>query len=146
MSDENVEIVRAYFEDLDRALGSYWENPDVPFRETAEGKRLRERLHQEVIWRPAFSPDEFYGYEGINRAIADWLEITDGWRISVEDVVDAGGDRVLGTWRVHTRGKLSGAEADQRLFVVCAIREGQIVLIEDHLDQSEALEAAGVRE
>jgi ketosteroid isomerase-like protein len=147
MSQNDVQLVRAYFEDLDRALAGYSRNPDVPFAETADGKRLRERLHPDIVWRPPFpTEEEFRGYDGINRALAVWSEAIEDWRITVVDLVDAGGGRALGTLRIHTRGKGSGVAVDQTLFTVFEVRDGQIVLIEDHLDRAEALEAAGLRE
>ncbi|HXF01175.1 MAG TPA: nuclear transport factor 2 family protein [Solirubrobacterales bacterium] len=145
MSQTDVQLVRAYFEDLDRALASYSRSPDVPFADTPDGKRLRERLHPEVVWRPPFpTEEEFRGYDGITRALAVWSEAVEDWRITVVDLVDAGGGWALGTLRIHTRGRESGAAVDQTLFTVFEVRDGQIVLIEDHLDRPEALEAAGL--
>ena len=147
MSQNDFQLVGAYFEDLDRALARYSRSPDVPFAETADGIRLRERLHPEVMWRPPFpTEEEFRGYDGIIRALAVWSEAVEDWRITLVDLVDAGGGWVLGTLRIHTRGRESGAAVDQTLFTVFEVRDGQIVLIEDHLDRAEALEAAGLRE
>ena len=147
MSQKDVHLVRTYFEDLDRALDGYWRSPDGPFAETADGKRLRERLHPEVVWRPPFpTDDEFRGSDGIIRAMADWTGAINDWRITLLDVVDAGGGWVLGTLRIHTRGRGSGAVVDQTLFTVFEVRDGRIALIEDHVDRAEALEAAGLSE
>jgi ketosteroid isomerase-like protein len=64
----------------------------------------------------------------------------------VEDLIDAGGDRVFGLITVHTRGKGSGAAVDQRVFTVFVVRDGRITLIDDFTERSDALEAAGLSE
>ena len=144
MSAENVEIVRGYFEDVGRALDTYWESPDAFAFVGADGKALNERLHPEVVYNPTWSPEEFHGHKGATGAVVEWLEILDDWRITVEHVDDAGDDLVIVTLRAHAHGKSSGVDVDQHIFSVCAIRDAQIVLIDDHLTLSEAREAAGL--
>ena len=59
MSQENVEIVRRYFQLIDRMLGEYWVNP-VPLASTPRLNRRSEmymlmRSGNRLTWRP-FGP------------------------------------------------------------------------------------------
>jgi hypothetical protein len=49
MSQENVEIVRAYYFEIDRALEAHWANPEVALSESAATTAIIERLHPEVV-------------------------------------------------------------------------------------------------
>jgi ketosteroid isomerase-like protein len=147
VSPENVEIVRGYYRDLDHALEVHWAEPAAPFADPVRTGELLERLHPDVVWRPPFRPGgAFRGREEVRRAVSDWLDATDDWRVTVDDLIDAGGDRVFGVITVHTRGRGSGAVVDQRVFTVFVVRDGRIALIDDYTDRRDALKAAGLRE
>jgi len=148
MSEENVEIVRAYYADIDQALEAYWARPETALSESAEAKAIIDRLHPEVVWKPPFrSDDEGYrGPEGIRRALDELVEAFEQWRISIEDVVEASEGRVLLTASSHVRGKGSGVAFDQRVFTVATLRDGKLAQMEDFTERSQALEAAGLSE
>jgi ketosteroid isomerase-like protein len=148
MSQEKVEIVRAYYDDIDRTLKAHWANPGVGLSESAGTKAIIERLHPEVVWKPPFrSADEGYrGPEGIRRALDELVEAIEEWRITVEGVVDGAEDRVLLTSSSYVRGKGSGVAVHQRVFTVVTFRDGKMAEMEDFTDRNEALEAAGLRE
>jgi len=148
MSQENVEIVRAYYADIDSALEAHWADPEVALSESAGTNALIERLHPEVVWKPPFrSSDEGYrGPEGIRRALDEMVEAIEDWRITIEDAVDAGDGRVLLTGASHVRGKGSGVSFDQRVFTVVTLRDGKLIQMDDFTERSQALEAAGLRE
>ena len=143
MSRANVEIVRGYYEVLGGWLDAYWADP-VPLDETSH--ELLEHLDPEVEWDWAFEARTFRGREQLLRAVADWIEAVDDWRVKVEDLIDAGGDHVFGILRVSVRGRGSGARVDQRIFTAFTIRHGKIARIDDYTDRAEALEASGLRE
>jgi ketosteroid isomerase-like protein len=145
MSQENVEIVRGHYERLDCWLERYWADPG-PVDQTAGMDEVFELLDPEVEWDWVFSPETFRGREQLVRALADWLEAVEAWRIVVEELVDGGGDQVVAVLRVLARGKGSGAPVDQRLFTAFTLRDRKIVRIDDYIERAQALEAAGVHE
>ena len=148
MSKENMEVARAYYADIDRTLKAYWASSEVALSASAETQAIIERLHPEVVWKPPFrSADEGYrGPEGIRRALDELVEAIEDWRITVEDVFEAGERRVLVTGSSHVRGKGSGVTFDQRVFSVITFRDGKIAQVEDFTERSQALEAAGLSE
>jgi ketosteroid isomerase-like protein len=148
MSQDNVEVARAYYADIDRTLKAYWASPEVALSESAETQAIVERLHPEVVWKPPFrSADEGYrGREGIRRALDELVEAIEEWRITVEEVVEAGEGRVLLTASSHVRGKGSGVTFDQRVFTVITFRDGKIAQVQDFTQRSQALETAGLGE
>ncbi|MGH2925907.1 MAG: nuclear transport factor 2 family protein [Solirubrobacterales bacterium] len=140
MSQENVEIVRRYFELIDRMLGEYWLNP-VPLSEYPETEQAFNEVHPDAEWKPPHM-EAFRGKDAWLAAVSDWLDAADHWRIVIEDVSDLGGDRVLVESRNAIRGKGSGLEVDQAISTVVTVREGRIAAIWDFTDRQAALEAA----
>ena len=57
-----------------------------------------------------------------------------------------GRPRVVATVRFRARGRGSGIEVDGRLYDVFTLRDGKIVRMDQFTEQSEALEAVGLRE
>ena len=146
--EENVGIVRGYYAEIDRILQAHWADPEVPLSQSARTEAIIERLHPEVVWKPPFrSADEGYrGPEGIRRALDELVEAIEEWRITIEDVVEAGDGRVLLTGISHVRGKGSGVTFDQRVFTVVTLQDGKIAVIEDFTDRRQAREGAGLSE
>jgi ketosteroid isomerase-like protein len=144
MSEQNVEAVRAYYEAADRWLASYWADPRLPFEETAELRDVFDRLDPEAEWDWLFGRETLRGEEQIRRAIGDWLETVDGWRIAVEEVIGGTEGRVVAVLNVQARGRGSGAPADQRVFAVVTVRDGKLTRVHDHTERAKAEEAAGL--
>ena len=131
MSQENVEIVRAHYDHLNRLGEPKREDyaPDATFDST--------RLLGFGIYR---GRDEF---------VAAWLEYRDTfdeWGIEVEEILDGQGERVFAAVRDGGRMKASGGEVRNRLFHVWELQDGKIVAWTVFLDRSHALEAAGLRD
>ena len=144
MSQENVEIVRRYFQLIDRMLGEYWVDP-VPLSDYPETEEAFKAVHSNAEWKPPHM-EAFRGKDAWLAAVTDWLDAADHWRILVEDVSDLNGDQVLVESRNAIRGKGSGLEVDQAICTVVTLREGKIAAIRDFTDRHTALEAAGLRE
>jgi len=147
MSQENVEIVRGYWEVIGRVLDEYWANPDVPLSESpVVDQGAFDLVDPDAEWTPAGQLRTAHGREQWLRAIDEGLEAVDYWRPEVEKVIDAGEDKVVAVVRVSIRGKGSGVSVSQQIFTVVAVREGKIARITEYTDRAEALEAAGLRE
>jgi ketosteroid isomerase-like protein len=132
MSSENVEIVRRAYE----AFNSEGSRGTLPF------------LHDDVEWDesalPARKPGVLRGHEGIlelDRQNAElWREI----RAEVEEIVDAGDDRVLAFLRAVGRGRFTGEEVVLPLAHVWVMRDGKGVSVTLYLDPQAARDAAGL--
>jgi ketosteroid isomerase-like protein len=129
MSQENLEIVRMFYESIrrdDYSAALAYLAPDVVYRVLQEG--------------PAHGPDAVRAMW--ERWESDWEE---GAETIAEEFIDAG-DRVLVTVHESGRGRGSGIEVDARLFNVFTLRDGEIVHKVEFTERSEAREAAGLRE
>jgi uncharacterized protein len=133
MSQENVEIVRRFYEQFNSSGA-----PDFGL------------LDPEIVW---YQPDEIAGGRGIYRghggvrlAIGEMHDTFDEFRSVPEKLIDAGDDRVVVLARHAGVGRGSGAPFDQRVGHVWTLRDGKLIEWRAYLDQSEALEAVGLSE
>jgi ketosteroid isomerase-like protein len=86
------------------------------------------------------------GHEGLRRAWRRWFEVFGDVSWSLDgDPLDAG-EEIVATYRVHGRGRGSGAEVDQRLTMIWLVREGKIARVRVYRERAEALEVAGQEE
>jgi ketosteroid isomerase-like protein len=83
------------------------------------------------------------GHDGVRAAWQGWFEtLTDvDWRLD-GDLVEAG-DEVVATYRVHARGRGSGAEVVQHLTLLWTIRDGKVVRVRAYRERGRAVEALG---
>ena len=132
MSQENVEIVR-------RALSAV-ANDGL--------EAMAEFLHPEINWRAQEgAPDdvgEMHGLEAARRYVEDWFETFDDFTTVPEELLDAGGDHVVGVLHVTGRAKLSGLPTELRYASVSTIRDGKIVRVREYATKAEALKAVGL--
>jgi ketosteroid isomerase-like protein len=129
MSEENVEIVRAGIEawnegDRDRALSVF--DPAIEFYSPAERKTYR-------------------GLDGMARYIQDVGAVIEDSHFEGTRVLDAGGDRVVGLYRIVGRGAGSGIPVSRDFGALWQLRSGKVIKCDVFLDQRDALEAAGLR-
>jgi uncharacterized protein len=135
MSQENVEVVR-------RALEA-WGRGDT--------KAAADLLDPEVEWSmPPNIPEAgtYRGRDEVVRRVEEFLEAWDDLAVTVEELVDAGGDRVVALVRYSGRGRESGIEisgvaTDAQVWTV---RDGKALRVELYGGTAEALEAAGLSE
>jgi ketosteroid isomerase-like protein len=93
------------------------------------------------------APDDrgpIHGREAMRAYVEDWIETFDLFRIEPVELIDAGGDTVVGVLRFGGRAKLSGVETDSTFGVVFSIRDGKIARGREYATRAEALEAAGL--
>jgi ketosteroid isomerase-like protein len=134
MSQENMETARDSLKAFaDGGLDDWAEfwDPDINWR-AAEGE--------------IDDAGELHGPEAVRRHIQDWFDMFDNLTVVVEELVDAGDDRVVAVQRMTGRAKVSGIETEIRFSVVYTLRDGKIVQGREYMDKDKALEAAGLRE
>ncbi len=130
MSEENVEAVRAIYEEWGRGN----------FR---AGVELYD-ADMVLVQRPEFP--EAGSYRG-TAAIADYMRtFLEAWeRVTIEadELIDAG-DRVVVAVLQRGVGKESGAEVDFRYFHIWSFRGGKVVRLEVIRERREAFEVASL--
>ncbi len=146
MADENVQVVRGYFDALDRWLAAYWSDPQQPIEEVPGLEEVDEHLLPEVEWDWLFTPETFRGRDQLLEAVSDWLETVNDWRVEVDELLDGTQDRVLLIGRAVARGKGSGVPIRQPLFTAVTVKDRKVARIEDHTDRASGLEAVGLAE
>jgi ketosteroid isomerase-like protein len=146
MTDENVQVVRGYFEALNRWLAAYWSDPEQPIEQVPGLDEVDEHLAPDAEWDWLFTPETFRGRDQILQAVSDWLETVSDWRVEVDELVDGRQHRVMVVGRVIARGKGSGAPIRQPLFTAVTVQDGKVARIEDHTDRASGLQAAGLTE
>ncbi len=133
MSKQNVQVVTASWAayargDYEASLGTYAEN---------------------TIWDDTrYRPDGavHLGHRALIELTRTWRGTWNRYDIKVEDVLDAGGDRVAVVLRERGEGKGGGIELTNRWGVVVSVRDGKIVHTVVYRTPEEALEAAGLSE
>jgi ketosteroid isomerase-like protein len=131
MSEENVEIVRRSLEDF------------------AVTEQLVPEVAKDLVWDMSTFrgwPDEprYHGWDGFYEFFAAWREPYDDWTLTVDDLLDPGGDHVLAL--ATQRGKPRGSDSDVQLEfgAVYTVRDGLIRHGQIYSEQAHALQAVGL--
>jgi len=104
-------------------------------------------LHPEVEIQDHDIPDAaggYRGHEGFDRWVEQNAEGYGDFAVEVEDVIDAGHDRLVALVKLRARGRASGIELERLDGVVYEFSGGLICRIDYYNDRAEALRAAGV--
>jgi ketosteroid isomerase-like protein len=70
------------------------------------------------------------------------LDPFDDVQMEVEELIEADDETVLVVFRIHARGKASGAPVEMRLAHLITVRGGKAVRMKAYLDPEEARRAA----
>jgi ketosteroid isomerase-like protein len=151
MSQKNVEIVRRFFDAVERSIDA-WDRSrsftdavktgDLP-PETAD---VLSYLSPEIEWRPIFSGETYRGLVELARGWDELFEASADYGLKLLDAESLEGDRVFVTFGPALEGRFSGIHVSASVFGVVALRNGLIVRMDEFTDRSEALEAAGLSE
>jgi ketosteroid isomerase-like protein len=141
MSEENVEVVR---QTLNR-----WTEVDEGL---ADVDRLYEFFAPNALFETRDLPEaiagggELHGIDEFLEWRATWIELFDDWSYRPEEILDAGGNTVVGTF--YQRGKLHGSESwiDMHYAIVYTVKEGLITGGRMYANREEGLRAAGLSE
>ena len=130
MSEANVAAVRSMWEaflrnDAETALAAF--DPDVEWDGT--------NLPDGEISR---------GLDAVVDHMTRWAETWESWEVELEDLIDAGEDRVILFFRERGRSK-AGLDVNERHSELYVIRDGKIVYRKGFSDAEEALVEAGLR-
>jgi ketosteroid isomerase-like protein len=130
MSEANVAAVRGMWEaflrnDFETALAAFapdveWDGTNLP-----DGKISR-------------------GLDAVVDHATRWAEMWESWEVELEDVIDAGQDRVIASIRERGRSK-AGLDVNERHSELYVMRDGRIVYRKGFSDPDEALVEVGLR-
>jgi ketosteroid isomerase-like protein len=143
MSKEDIELAT-------RAIRAVMARPEPDFETMNE---VFDPDHVYVPTTRAIDAEEYRGgrgyqqflrEEGGNIGASDAALVWD--EADLEGVVDVGNHRVIAVTAARFRGKRSGVDFEQRIWVVMTVRDGRICRTESHTDPTEALKAAGLSE
>jgi ketosteroid isomerase-like protein len=134
MSQENVEVVRVAYEafargGLDLFMDYFADDVDYRAGEGASDDR-----------------GPILGKDAVRAWLQDWIDMFDGFRMELLELIDAGEDMVVIAERYGGRAKLSGVETASMLWAVLNIRDGKIARGREYMSREPALEAVGLGE
>ena len=87
----------------------------------------------------------YRGRDGVTKWLSDFGEAWDSYAIEVDRLIDAG-DRVVSLFHIRAVGAGSGVSVKRGDAMVWAFRDGKLARLDYFNDQTEALEAIGLRE
>jgi ketosteroid isomerase-like protein len=132
MSRENVEVVRRFYENLNRG--------DV------EG--LVEVVDDEFVMDMSgriFNPDTYKGHDGIRRFLEGVRDVWESYQWNVQDA-RVTGDSVVALLHCEAQGRQGGPPVDWRVAWVWRFEGTRPVSLRFYRDPADALEAVGLRE
>ncbi len=131
MSEENVEAVRAVYEEF--ARGDFSAFAGLP--------------NEFVFVASPELPDAgTYRGEAAIRWMTAWVESFEGHTIEATEIIDADGDKVFLAILQRGRPRGSQIEVEGRWWAVMTLRGGEFVRTEIFPERAPALEAAGLSE
>ena len=91
----------------------------------------------------ASEPDAYRGPEGVRRWWQSFLEVMEWVRLEVEEIHPVDDQRVILEFVIHTRGRSSGIEIDQRAVGLATARDGKLYRLAFFADLAQARAVAG---
>jgi ketosteroid isomerase-like protein len=92
----------------------------------------------------ASEPDTYRGPDGVRRWWESFLESMEWVRLEVEATHPLEDGRAILEFVIHTRGRSSGIETDQRAVGLAAARDGKLYRLSFFMTVEQAREAAGL--
>jgi hypothetical protein len=89
---------------------------------------------------------ESTGADSFLEWLARWDQVWHSWHIEDLEVRAAGEDQAIALFKMVVKGKGSGVELTRRDALVASFRGGKAVKLGYYNDQTQALEAVGLRE
>jgi ketosteroid isomerase-like protein len=142
MSEENVEIVRRFFE----AFNAGWER-GAPATLFDSGT-----VAEDLEWMPfpglLGHPQSYRGRDGFLAFMRTWTEDFEGWSVAYERLIEAPDDRVAVLTLQSATGKTSGVPVEQHFGMVFELegKGARVIRVRNFPEFAEALKAAGLSE
>lgn len=134
MSRENIDVIRQGWD--------AWLRGDMP--------SLFRTFDPEIVWDTSHFRDwpesAYYGIEGVDRFLNEWLDVWDDYEAGIEDVVPAPDGRVVSLIWHRGKGRNSGLPMEMEMAQIATVRDGKVTRLDNYDDRAEAFEAAGLRE
>jgi ketosteroid isomerase-like protein len=130
MSEANVAVVRGM-------LDAFLRN---------DGETAIAAFDPDVEWDGTNLPDGdiSHGLDAVLAHVQRWAEMWETWEVELEDVTDAGEDRVITFFRERGRSK-AGLDVNERHSELYLVRGGKIVYRKGFSDADEVLVEVGLR-
>ncbi len=137
MAEENVEIARRAFEELEAGLK----------RGSVSGAWEAGLMAPDIEW--IIPPDTplsgtYRGLEGWEEFARAWLENFEDWTVRAERFIDAGDGRVVTVVRQTAVGKGSGASVELLQGQIWDFEGGRVIRIRNYQYPEQAFKAAGL--
>jgi ketosteroid isomerase-like protein len=151
MSQENVEVVSRFVRQL---MVNFSDHQNDPRPQAARlrrgefdaGSRLAfDLLQPDANWTTRLG-EVYEGRLSCAQFAAQILEAWDDYSLSLREVTDLGGDRVLAEYEVQMRGASSGIAGRSAIFGIFTLRDGLIARVAEVSTRAEAVEAVGLAE
>jgi ketosteroid isomerase-like protein len=142
MSREDVERLRGQLEEWD---------PKGQVEAWKRGEAVGDLslIDPEVTYEDQLLPDHvgetYHGYEGVVRAIEQWMEPYERVDIELERIVGTG-ERLVSIHRARLKARHSGIESESPVAYVWTFRHRKVIHVHGYFDPADALEAAGLSE
>lgn len=145
MSEQDVALVRALLAPYEQGdIVPLWRDEEIVAARRQAVAGLLTADFECVFVREDIGRCIYQGVDGLRAAWLDWLEPWDSYHAGVEDVIDAGGGRVVVLTCDHARPKGVNAEVDFLGAPVWTVRDGKVARIEFYFNRAEGLAAAGL--
>lgn len=132
MSEENIQVVRRFFEAAPRG----------------DAAGMRAVLDPRIEWIEPEAPGLWFGgaHRGADNAlsevVAPTLDRVDDFGIRIEEYLDAG-EEIVALGRFHGRSRQTGMNFEIRACFICTVRGGKIVRFRAFHDTSQWLAVTG---
>jgi ketosteroid isomerase-like protein len=138
MSEENVEIVQRLFKAFGEGMkdgdpGAWFDSDEVDD-------------DLEWIGIPGVGLGTYRGRDEFVEFMRVWTADFENWAIDMEQVIDAGNDRVVTVFRQTATGVGSGVPVELVQGAVNELEAGRLIRVRHYASPAEALEAAGLSE
>jgi ketosteroid isomerase-like protein len=130
MSQANVDLVRRWFEGLERRELS----PEI--------------CDEEILirnWDESPIRGPYHGHEGLRRWWADFDEAFENVHVKLKEAIAVDDDRVVTAQHVVGRFRLTGIEVDGPFGAIVTVRNGKIASAIGYASPGRAKKAAGLR-
>jgi ketosteroid isomerase-like protein len=133
MAQEDVELVRTAMEAWDRAAVDEvlaLSDPAVEFVSIFAGMEGR----------------TYRGDDGLREYFADMRDTWSEFHRDIEELIDAGEEKVVVLFRLRGTARVSGVSLEERVGTLFQLPQGRLYRMVVFRDQDEALRAAGIQE